>query len=119
MIFEKGEQSPFPSLREMTMDSPVRSDILHDAVKLTCGDRNDAYGPPWNNLTDCAQLWEAYLNAKYGTVAAMQLTAEDVAWMNVLQKISRTFRAQRVDNYVDAAAYAAIAGECRLIEDTQ
>jgi hypothetical protein len=41
------------------------------------------------------------------------LTAEDVAWLNVLQKMARTFNgSSKPDTYIDAATYSAIAGEC-------
>lgn len=104
-------------------DSPPRADILHEAIRLTCGSRNESYGPPSINLGDCAELWSAYINAKYAgtTLDRMQfcLTAEDVAWLNVLQKIARTFQSLKADNYTDAAAYAAIAGECAIEEQTQ
>jgi hypothetical protein len=95
---------------------PTRQIILNAATTITLGDREAAYGPPWRNLTDCAQLFEAYLHGKFD--CDIKLTAEDVAHFNTLQKIVRTFRSEyREDNYVDAAAYQAIAGECRLVEE--
>lgn len=100
-------------------EDPTRVQILNIATKLTHGDRNRTYGPPFDNLTDCATLWSAYISARYkGESAVFGLSAEDVAWMNVLQKMARSFQAGfHKDNYIDAAAYAAIAGECREIED--
>lgn len=90
---------------------PIRVQLLKTAESLTAGDRDQEYGPPWRNLTDVAQLWEAYLSAKLGK--DVTISAEDVAWMNVLQKIGRTFHGEpKLDTYTDAAAYAAIAGEC-------
>lgn len=104
----------------------VREDILKTAKKLTCGDRNKAYGPPYDNLSDCAAMWETYLNSKWGCLVpkgdgyAVRITAEDVAWLMSLVKMTRSFYpGQHRDNYVDAAAYAAIAGECREIEDAE
>ena len=94
---------------------PHRVRFLRTAIKLTTGDRDKEYGKPWDNLTDCAQLFEAYLNAKHG--AELHLTAEDAAWLNVLQKMARTFSGNvKEDTYIDAAAYAAIAGECAIEE---
>jgi hypothetical protein len=101
---------------EGTKDMPERARLLSRGLELTNGDRNKTYGPPWNNLTDCAQLWEAYLAAKYGI--GFSLVAEDVAHMMQLVKITRTFHgAYHDDNYVDNATYGAIAGECRKIEE--
>jgi hypothetical protein len=92
---------------------PTRVQTLETAINLTAGDRNKAYGPPHRNLSDCALLWDAYLAIRNGA----QLDAEAVAWMNVLQKIARSAQpGYHPDNYTDAAAYSAIAGECRQIE---
>ena len=92
---------------------PTRVQTLETAIKLTAGDRNRAYGPPHGNLSDCALLWDAYLAIRKGA----QIDAEAVAWMNVLQKIARSVQpGYHPDNYTDAAAYSAIAGECREIE---
>lgn len=98
-----------------------RENILNTARNLTCGDREKSYGDPVDNLGDTADLWTAYLIAKHrGTTLdenTFRLTAEDVAWMNVLIKAARSFKSLKDDNYIDAAAYAAIAGECRAEEE--
>jgi len=106
---------------------PTRQTALETATKLTCGDRNESYGPPFNNLSDCAALWTSYLNTKYRSTTLapqpwkprLELDAEDVAWMMSLVKMTRSFQAGfHFDNYVDSAAYSAIAGECReMLED--
>lgn len=94
--------------------TPRRVETLESAINLTSGDRNRAYGPPYRNLSDCALLWDAYLAIRNGA----PVDAEAVAWMNVLQKIARSCQpGYHPDNYTDAAAYAAIAGECREIEE--
>ncbi len=95
---------------------PTRVQTLETAIGLTNGDRNKAYGPPINNLTDCAELWNAYIRAKQRATNNLELDAEDVAWMMVLVKMTRSFqRGYHPDNYTDASAYSAIAGECREI----
>lgn len=98
-------------------ESPRRVQMLETAIKLTAGDRDMEYGKPYNNLTDCAVLFSAYLVGRFRgeTVdeLTIKLTAEDVAWLNVLQKMARTFAGNvKPDTYIDAAAYSAIAGEC-------
>ena len=114
-VFEK---EALQGLREDEMNQrrevkPTRVQTLETAINLTAGDRNKAYGPPHRNLSDCALLWDAYLAIRNGA----QLDAEAVAWMNVLQKIARSAQpGYHPDNYTDAAAYSAIAGECRQIE---
>lgn len=101
---------------------PTRETMLDAAKALTCGDRNKSYGPPHDNLSDCAALWEAYLNTKAaclvrdGNSYTVRVTSEDVAWMMALVKMTRSFQPGfHYDNYVDASAYSAIAGECREI----
>jgi len=90
-----------------------RADILAEAAKLTTGDRNAAYGHPYDNLTHMADMVSAYINGKYGCFVG--LNAEDMAWIMVTAKMSRSVATHKDDNYIDAAAYAAIAGECREI----
>jgi len=104
----------------------TRETMLNTATALTCGDRNKSYGPPHDNLSDCAALWEAYLNTnlrcfrREGDDWKVTLTSEDVAWMMVLTKMTRSFQSGfHFDNYVDAAAYSAIAGECREIVNAE
>ena len=103
-------------------DKPTRQQMLETATNLTCGDRNESYGPPFDNLSDCAALWTSYLNTKYRNTSLaprpwqrlFELDAEDVAWMMSLVKMTRSFqKGYHPDNYVDSAAYSAIAGECR------
>lgn len=106
------------------LDQPTRADILSDAAKLTLGDRNTAYGDPYQNMQNIAGLWSAYIIVKYrGHLLdenTFALSAEDIAHLNTLQKIARHMTGPyRVDNYVDSAAYEAIAGECALIESQQ
>jgi hypothetical protein len=100
---------------------PRRVQLLLDGINLTSGDRDKEYGTPYTNLTDCGMLFSAYLMGKYNGRILMldefMITAEDVAWLNVLQKIARTFNGHvKPDTYTDAAAYAAIAGECAEME---
>jgi hypothetical protein len=103
---------------------PERIRLLKRGIELTGGDRNESYGPPYDNLTACAIVWQAYLVAKHGgkTVDPVQfeLTAEDVAHMMTLVKMTRTFHGSyHADNYLDGAVYQAIAGECRIEEERE
>ena len=106
-----------PPEHRTSSTEPERVRLLKRGIELTAGDRNKTYGDPWSNLTDCAMLWEAYLQAKSNT--AIELTAEDVAHMMALVKMTRSFRGNyHDDNYLDAAVYMAIAGECRKQEES-
>jgi hypothetical protein len=100
------------------MTTSVRETYLAEASKLTGGDRNAAYGPPHQNLTHMATMVTAYLIGKYN-LGSFFLDSEDMAWIMVMAKMSRTVATAKADNYIDAAAYAAIAGECRDTIETE
>ena len=88
----------------------IRKQILEQATNLTCGDRNKTYGPPQVNLQCLAEMISAYLKAQGKEVS---LSAADAAMIMVLTKASRVaVNVNHDDNYVDGAAYFAIAGEC-------
>lgn len=92
--------------------NPIRVDILNEASRLTSGDRDKTYGDPHVNLTCYADLCSAYLNFT-PTGKDWQLDAVDASILMVLAKISRiAVNKNHRDNYVDGAAYMAIAGEC-------
>jgi hypothetical protein len=91
----------------------VRESILAEASTLTAGDRNKAYGEPHDNLTFMARLVSAYLFGAHKV--DLDLDSEDMAWIMLMAKVSRTDASFKLDNYIDASAYAAIAGECRNI----
>lgn len=86
-----------------------RQDVLKLASQLTSEDRQDSYGTPYLNHLRIAELWSAYLETK--------ITPEQVAVCQVLVKISRSMESFKEDNFVDGAAYLAIA--CELAEIAQ
>lgn len=82
----------------------VRGDILREATSLTEGDRNKDYGDPYDTFLRIAEIFKA--------ISGHELSAKDVAYFNLAQKIARTEESpQKLDNYIDGAAYLAIAGE--------
>ena len=81
-------------------------EFLSKANVLVEGDRQKDYGDKLHNHSNIAKLWSAYLDK--------EITAHDAAVIMALLKIARTkFGAPTEDTYVDAAAYMAIAGECK------
>ena len=78
-------------------------DILKTASKLVSGDRAKAYGDKKKLHDKVAKLWSAYTD--------YDISAEQAAIMMAMLKIARTTTGSNPDNYIDAAAYAAIAGE--------
>ena len=84
----------------------LTKEYLETAVKLITGPRAKDYGDKIQNHCNIAKLWSAYLDK--------EITAHDAAVMMALLKVARTkFGAPTEDTYVDAAAYMAIAGECK------
>jgi hypothetical protein len=79
------------------------ADEAHEAVQA----RMAAYGPPAVNHGCTADLWTAYLRRRGLLDEDCQgLDAEDVCWLNVLQKISREANERKRDNLVDVVGYA-------------
>ena len=108
----------------MPDSNTTRGQFLLDGLALTDNDRNESYGEPFDNFTNIALLWAAYLEGKYSgkTIGEVgfELTPEDVAWFNVLQKCARTFLGTvSADTYIDAAVYSAIAGEVRMKDEEE
>lgn len=85
-----------------------RKEILEQATKCVCGDREQDYGKPENNFLLIAHLWEDYLNVEIGP--------KDVAIMMALLKIARIKHSDKEDSFVDLAGYAACAGEIAELE---
>jgi hypothetical protein len=81
--------------------------ILLEADKIIHGDRQKSYGTPLKNHTRTAALWSAYLG--------VTITAEQVCYMNILQKVSRSATGvQQRDTLVDIAGFA---GNIEMVED--
>src|SRR5690606_7292864 len=97
------------------MTHPVRSSILFEGIKLTCGDRNEAYGDPKANMA-CAGELKAVLR-KY---AARDISPEEWEAIDMtMTKMSRVVTGPKPkrDNYTDGSVYFAIAGEMALRAD--
>jgi len=96
---------------------PHRVYILNKGAELTSGDRDRTYGDPHDNMTHMAGM----LNAYFSNVSPYKFTAEDAAIIMVIAKLSRLKANPGVpyheDNYIDAAAYTAMAGASRRIQD--
>lgn len=82
-----------------------RRSVLDEAAAIVDGARQEAYGKPSDNHGRTAAMWSAYLG--------IELDAEDVCMLNVLQKVSRQTHARRRDNLVDIAGYVRNAELCQ------
>jgi hypothetical protein len=75
-----------------------------DEAAAAVADRMASYGPPSENHACTADLWTAYLRRRGLLVG--ELDAEDVCWLNTLQKISREANERKRDNLVDVVGFA-------------
>ena len=75
-----------------------QEDILHEAYRLTAGDRNNQYGPPDQDFARTAKMWSAILGCDVRT--------QDVALCMIALKISRATWMAKRDTAVDMAGYA-------------
>jgi len=91
--------------------SMTKEEILKKAKDLISGDRNNTHGDAFQNHAEIAEFWNIFLDKKLQPMA--NITAEDVALMMVLMKISRNNQGKKnnLDNFIDMCGYAAIAGE--------
>lgn len=88
-------------------------EILETAAQLVDGERARLHGDKVENHNCIAGLWSAYLRITQDRRATGGVDAIDVANMMILLKVARTVSGgdHNIDNYVDAAGYAAVAGE--------
>ena len=83
----------------------TRPEILDEAKRCVCGQREQDYGSPERNFERIADLWNAYLGKN--TVDSV-----DVAMMLALLKVARIKSGTGTgDSFVDLAGYAACGGE--------
>lgn len=87
----------------------TRKEILAEAEKCVCGQRQQDYGSPENNFRIIASLWIDYLEA---TGQEVYIAPKDVAMMMALLKIARIAGDHATeDSFIDLAGYAACGGE--------
>ena len=86
------------------------TEILEKTKKLVSESRHDKHGDKVVNHENIARLWTGYLVNKFKL--NFVILPEDVANLMSLLKIARTQQGSfNLDDYVDASAYSAIAGE--------
>ncbi len=84
------------------------SEITKAAMDLVGGDRARTHGDKTENHQVIANFWQVWLSSR----SAGPLDAHDAANMMELLKIARRLRGSfNIDDYVDGAGYAAVAGE--------
>jgi|TARA_R110002124_G_scaffold197835_1_gene364888 hypothetical protein len=88
-----------------------KEEILAKANEFISKDRNETHGDAFKNHAEIAEFWNIFLDNKLKPMAS--ITAQDVAVMMILLKISRSTQGEKfnIDNFIDMVGYAAIAGE--------
>ena len=86
-----------------TVATGVGVNVARDA-EAAVEDRMRSYGHPADNHACTAALWSAWLERRHGF--RLELTAADVCWLNVLQKLSREAHSREPDNIVDVIGFA-------------
>lgn len=72
--------------------------VLEEANRLVHGDRDEAYGHPFDFFSRVAAMWSAMLG--------VQVTAEQVGLLMGAFKLARQCHKLGVDNLIDLAGYA-------------
>lgn len=93
---------------------PLRVRILNEGARLTSGDRDAEYGPPAVNMAAAGALKAVFRAHMVRDISPAELEAIDMC----LTKLGRIATGRpKLDTYIDAATYLAIAGEIALPED--
>jgi len=88
-----------------------RKRVLQTAIDYTCGERDDAYGPPHINMGCIGEMFAVY--KKYA--GDKHTVGHDACILQVLTKVGRIACGKlKDDNYIDLAAYAGMAYECDM-----
>lgn len=90
----------------------AKETVLEEAQRLVYGDRQAAYGHPYDDYSRTARMWEACLG-----LPAYRITPRLACLMMACVKISREVNAPKRDNMTDLAGYAACAQRCAERED--
>lgn len=97
---------------DVTLAKPHREQLLQQAIAITNGDRNKAYGSPEDNFANIAAYWNSYLTQAHK--ADIVLTPQDVAHLMILMKMARlATNPAHYDSLLDIAGYAACAADCQ------
>ena len=87
----------------------TRKRVLREAEKCVCGQREQDYGTPEDNLSRIAEFWATYKGVEFSPI--------DVAIMMALLKVARIANNPgHMDNYVDGCGYFCVGGELSASE---
>lgn len=87
-----------------------KEDVLEEAMRLTKGDRQAAYGPPDQDFKRTANMWTALFEDMLKD--GVRFTSSHVAQAMILLKQSRQLHSPKRDNWTDTAGYARCGFLC-------
>lgn len=94
------------------MSEETRKNIIEKVAKAILSDRQDTYGSPEDSFQLIAMYWGLYLN--------ISIRPDQVADMMELLKIARRQNQPfHLDNYIDSAGYAILAGELASMQKVE
>jgi hypothetical protein len=92
----------------MKNDYKKATDVLSKAQRAI-NDGTEVHGDTYRSFEMIGQLWATYIGHTMTIHKKIALTPRDVATMMMMVKQVRSVYGHTVDNYVDAAGYAALA----------
>jgi hypothetical protein len=102
----------FEPIEPPALSNSVRGGALDEAKGLITGDRNNSYGPPWQDFSRTAEALNAY---GYRGPDGRKLESHDIAILIMAVKMSRLmWTPTKRDSWVDIAGYAGCGLECAL-----
>lgn len=104
-VLQRREPLAIEHQPEPDTDKPDGEDILHEAYRLTTGDRQNQYGSPDQDFARTAAMWSALFGRHFET--------HEVAMAMVCLKLSRlTWSPAKRDSWTDAAGYVRCGWLC-------
>lgn len=92
------------------MSEETRKNIIEKVAKAILSDRQDTYGSPEDSFQLIAMYWSLYLG--------IAIRPDQVADMMELLKVARRQNQPfHLDNYIDGAGYAILAGELASLKE--
>ena len=99
-----------PPMSYGNVPSSPRAELLDEAKRLVCGDRQDDYGPPSESFSRIALTMTAL---GFRAPGGGNIMPHDVSLLLICVKLARLVNSPELkDGWLDVAGYAALGAEC-------
>lgn len=113
----RAEEWRFEEIDAPDFSESVRGGALDEARALITGDRNNAYGPPWQDFSRTAGALTAM---GYAGPNGRPVESHDIAIFVMMVKISRLmWTPTKRDSWVDIAGYSGCGLECAIHDEDE